>query len=86
MGLMHGILFEAGLAFSSPTAVLPVFLNQFTGSLTLIGLFTAVVKAGGVLPQLIVAHRLQGRSRSKRILVPAIWMRAASWGVLGPQE
>jgi hypothetical protein len=83
MGLVHGIFFEAGLAFSSPTAVLPVFLNQFTGSLALIGLSTAVVKAGGVLPQLIVAHRLQGRSRSKRVLVPAIWIRAASWGVLG---
>jgi hypothetical protein len=83
MGLMHGILFEAGLAFSSPTAVLPVFLNQFTGSLALIGLFSAVVKAGGVLPQLIVAHRLQGSARSKRVLVPAIWIRAASWGVLG---
>jgi hypothetical protein len=83
MGLIHGILFEASLAFSSPTAVLPVFLNQFTGSLALIGLFSAVVKAGGVLPQLIVAHHLQGSARSKRVLVPAIWVRAASWGVLG---
>ncbi|MBN1837822.1 MAG: MFS transporter [Spirochaetales bacterium] len=83
MGLIHGILFEAALAFSSPTAVLPVFLSHFTGSLALIGLFSAVVKAGGVLPQLIVAHRLQGRSQNKPVLVAAIWARAAAWGVLG---
>lgn len=83
MGLLHGIFFQGGLAFSSPTAVLPVFLNHFTGSLALIGLFSAVVTAGGVVPQLVIAYRLQGRRRSKPLLVAAIWVRAAAWGVLG---
>lgn len=83
MGVLHGALFQAGLAFSSPTAVLPVFLSHFTGSLALIGLFSAVVTAGGVLPQLLVAHEVQGRARSKPVLLVAIWIRAASWAVLG---
>lgn len=82
MGLLHGIMFQAGMAFSAPNTVLPVFLNHFTGSLSLIGLCSAVVTAGGVLPQLVVAHRLQGRRRTKPVLVAAIWTRAAAWGVL----
>lgn len=83
MGLLHGVFFQAGLAFSSPTAVLPVFLSHFTGSLALIGLFSAVVTAGGVLPQLLVAHELRGMARGKPVLVAAIWVRAAAWGILG---
>lgn len=83
MGVIHGTLFQAGLAFSSPTTVLPVFLSHFTGSLALIGLFSAIVTAGGVLPQLLVAHELERRVRGKPLLVTAIWIRAASWGVLG---
>lgn len=83
MGLAHGILFQAGLAFSSPTTILPVFLKNYTGSLALIGLFSAVVTAGGVFPQLLVAHRLKGRPTSKPVLVGAIWTRAAAWGLLG---
>jgi MFS family permease len=83
MGLFHGIFFQAGMAFSSPTTVLPVFLNHFTGSLALIGLFSAVVTAGGVFPQLFVAHRMQGRQRGKSVLVSAIWVRAGAWAILG---
>lgn len=83
MGILHGVFYQAGLAISSPTTVLPVFLSHFTGSLALIGLFSAVVTAGGVLPQLVVAHRLEGRARTKPVLVVAIWIRAGAWAVLG---
>ena len=83
MGVLHGVFYQAGLAFSSPTTVLPVFLNHFTGSLALIGVFSAIVTAGGVLPQLFVAHRIQGRARAKPLLVTAIWTRAGAWAVLG---
>ncbi len=77
------MFFQAGMAFSSPTTVLPVFLQHFTGSIALIGLFSAVVKAGGVFPQLLVAHRMQRQPRGKPLLLSAIWVRAASWGILG---
>jgi MFS family permease len=83
MGVLHGVFYQAGLAFSSPTTVLPVFLNHFTGSLALIGLFSAVVTAGGVLPQLLVAHRIRRRAQAKPVLVAAIWTRAGAWAVLG---
>ncbi len=82
-GLLHGIFYRAGIAFSEPTSVLPVFLNQFTGSLTLIGVFSALMQGGGILPLLFVAHHLEGKTRKKPVMVAAIWTRAAAWGVLG---
>lgn len=30
MGLLHGVFFNGGMAFSNPTTILPVFLNTFT--------------------------------------------------------
>ena len=83
MGLVHGILFRAGMAFSEPMSVLPVFLKHFTGSQAMIGVFSALMNAGGVLPQLLVAHRLEDRPRKKSVLVVAIWVRAALWLLLG---
>ncbi|MCD6416901.1 MAG: MFS transporter [Planctomycetes bacterium] len=83
MGLAHGILFQTGMAFSGPMTVLPVFLNHFTVSQMMIGLFSALMSAGGVLPQLLVAHRLETRPRKKPTLVLMIWVRAAIWLALG---
>lgn len=83
MGLIHGVLFQTGMAFSAPMSVLPVFLSHFTGSLTMIGVFSSLMNAGGVLPQLFVAHRLESRPRKKPVLVVAIWVRAAAWAILG---
>ncbi len=83
MGLIHGIMYQAGMAFSAPMSVLPVFLNHFTGSQTMIGVFSALMNAGGVLPQLFVASKIQSRPRKKPVLVVAIWVRAAVWLILG---
>jgi len=82
-GLLHGVFYRAGMAFSEPTSVLPVFLSHFTGSLTMIGVFSALIQGGGVLPLLFVANRLEKTRRKKPVLVAAIWVRAAAWGVLG---
>jgi len=83
MGLAHGILFQTGMAFSGPMTVLPVFLNHFTVSKLVIGLFSTLMNAGSVLPQLLVAHRLETKPRKKPTLVVMIWVRAAIWLVLG---
>ena len=82
-GLLHGVFYRAGLAFSEPTSVLPVFLSHYTGSLAMIGTFSALIQGGGVLPQLFVAKRLEQIPRKKPVLLAAIWVRAAAWGVLG---
>ncbi len=83
MGLVHGVLFRAGMAFSEPMSVLPVFLKHFTGSQAMIGVFSALMNAGSVLPQLLVAHKLESKPRKKPVLVVAIWVRAALWLILG---
>ena len=83
MGLVHGILFQTGMAFSGPMTVLPVFLNHFTVSQMVIGVFSALMNAGSVLPQLFVAHRLESKPRKKPVLVVMIWVRAGIWLVLG---
>ena len=82
-GVLHGVFYRAGIAFSEPTSVLPVFLNHYTGSLTMIGLFSALIQGGGVIPQLFVANRVERAPRKKPLLLVAIWIRAAAWGVLG---
>jgi len=82
-GLLHGVFYRAGMAFSEPTSVLPVFLSHFTGSLTMIGVFSALIQGGGMLPLLFVANRLERVRRKKPALLVAIWVRAAAWGILG---
>jgi len=82
MGLIHGVMFSFGMAFSEPFAVLPVFMNAFTKSKLLIGLMISIIKSGSALPQLLVARKMQGLARSKPILIKALWIRWLAWGLL----
>ena len=83
MGLLHGIFFTGGMAFSNPTAILPVFLDSLTGSKTIVGFFSTVMQSGSFLPQLFVASWIRGRKRTKPVLILAIVVRMLCWGVLG---
>ena len=86
MGLLHGIFYNGGIAFSEPTTVLPIFLNNFTNSKILIGLSSTIMSQvggiGSVLPQLFVARRLENKVRKKPVLIGAITTRALCWGSL----
>jgi len=82
MGLVHGITYAFGMAFSEPFSLLPVFLQSFTGSRTFIGFVISIIKAGSSLPQLLIARYLFGKSRGKPVLVWAIWLRWLAWLLL----
>jgi hypothetical protein len=86
MGLIHGIFYTAGEAFFNADTIIPVFLNYFTNSKTLIGLSSTLIgRLGGiasVFPQLIVANRMETKVRKKPLLQFAITIRALSWGML----
>jgi MFS family permease len=86
MGLLHGIFYNGGLAFSEPTTVLPVFLNNFTNSKILVGLSSTIMSQfggiGSVLPQLFVASKLESKVCKKPILIVAIIIRALCWALL----
>ena len=61
--------FFIGMAFLDTSTVLPALVARLGGTPTALALITAFRQAGYYLPQLIVAHRLQGRSRYKPFLV-----------------
>jgi len=83
MGLLHGVFFNGGMAFSNSTTILSVFLNTFTHSKVIVGLFSSVMNTGSVLPQLFVANKLENKVYKKPVLVMAITIRALCWGLLG---
>jgi len=86
MGLIHGILFIGGQAFSNPDTIIPIFLNHFTDSKTLIGLSSTLLGSLGgissVLPQLFIARKLENAIHKKPLLRFSITIRALSWGFL----
>jgi hypothetical protein len=86
MGLIHGIFYMAGEAFFNADTIIPIFLNYFTSSKTLIGLSSTLIgRLGGiasVFPQLIVANRMETKARKKPLLQFAVTIRALSWGML----
>lgn len=86
MGILYGIFFTGGLAFSDPSTVLPIFLGNFTDSKTLIGLSAAVMSTfggiGSLLPQLFVASKLESKASKRPVLRIAITVRALCWGLL----
>jgi len=62
VGVMNGSIFGFGTSFLDPTTVLPVFVRHFTHSDTVVGLASALHRAGWHLPQLFVAGYLERRS------------------------
>jgi MFS family permease len=83
MGLLHGVFFTGGMAFSNSTVILPVFLNSLTSSKSVIGFFSSIMRSGSFLPQLFVASRIRTRESKKPVLIFAIVVRMLCWGALG---
>jgi MFS family permease len=86
MGLIHGILFTGGQAFCNPNTILPIFLNHLTNSKFLIGLSSTLMGSLGgivsIVPQLLVANKIENKIRKKPLLIFTITIRALSWGLL----
>ncbi|MBT5830909.1 MAG: MFS transporter [Candidatus Latescibacteria bacterium] len=59
VGLLNGVIFTFGMAFMDATTVLPVFIKRYTTSDTIVGLASALHRAGWHLPQLFVASYLE---------------------------
>ena len=60
------------LTFISPSSVLPAFVRELTDSPTLIGLSGTIFAAGYLLPQLLVAHWVRGKPRTKPFLMATL--------------
>jgi MFS family permease len=65
------MFFISSSAFWEPGTVLPSYLSGLTASPVLLGLGPALKNAGWMVPQLIVAGLVEGRSRTKGLVVAA---------------
>ena len=70
--LLDSIFFGIGMAFASPTTILPSFVSQLTDSPPMIGLVLTIQSGAWLLPQLIAANYLADKAHKKPyLLLPA---------------
>lgn len=67
--VLDASFFFAGYAFLDPVAVLPVLLNDLSGSRVIVGLLTALQRAGWLVPQLLAASFVLHRPRKKPFVI-----------------
>lgn len=75
VGILNGVIFTFGMAFMDPTTVLPVFIKKYTTSDTIVGLASAMHRAGWHLPQLFVAIYLERKALRLGVYLRANIMR-----------
>lgn len=63
LGVLNGVMFNLHDALLSPTLVLAWFISRLGAPNLLVGLLPAIWTGGSLLPQLIVASRVQGLPR-----------------------
>jgi MFS family permease len=67
VGVMNGALFMFGVAFMSPTTVLPHFINNFTDSRVIVGMSSFLHVGCWCLPQVFAAAWVERFPRKKKL-------------------
>jgi MFS family permease len=67
--VLDASFFIAALAFVDPVAILPILVSDLGGSRTLVGLVSALQRAGWLIPQLLGASLVLHRTRKKPFLI-----------------
>jgi len=75
LGVVNGALFTAVKAMLRPTYFLSVLVDRLTGSSVAVGGISAVLMAGGLLPQVILAKHLEPLPRMKQIYFASAVLR-----------
>ena len=71
--VLDATFFFAGMAFLDPVAILPVLLNDLSGSRVIVGLMSGLQRAGWLIPQLLGASFVLHRPRKKPfVLFPCL--------------
>ena len=71
LGVINGAIFMFGFSFLHPNTVLPVFVRQLTESNVLVGLASAIQRAGWLLPQLLVAGYAENLTYKRGLYIRA---------------
>ncbi len=76
-------LFAIAMSLIGTSTVLPTFIARLTSSPIAVGLASGIVSAAWMLPQLIVASAVSGRTSVKPIIVKAAWLSRPLFLLLG---
>jgi MFS family permease len=82
LGVANGALFILGSTFISGNIVMPLFLQNFTDSKTLIGLASAFLSIGWYLPQFFEGYFAEKTTTKMPIYRFAAWIRISSFAAL----
>jgi len=75
LGILHGVFFNTAMSFANQNTVIPVFLNYFISSKTLIGLFSSLMRLGNIIPQIFTAHILESKTKKMPTMIGVLTSR-----------
>jgi MFS family permease len=80
--VLDASFFVCALAFLDPVVILPVLLSDLSGSQVIVGLMSALQRAGWLIPQLLAASFVLHRPRKKPFVVyPCLFSRLPFLGL-----
>ena len=82
LGVMNGVFYTTGMAFTSATVVLPWYVSQLTQSNVLIGILPALQLGGWALPQLLLINFMLHRRQRLRYYRRGAVVRSSCWALL----
>ncbi|MEI7904708.1 MAG: MFS transporter [Candidatus Firestonebacteria bacterium] len=82
LGVANGAFFMLASTFISGNIVMPLFLQNFTGSKALIGLASAFLSLGWFLPQFFEGYFAEKKSTRMPIYRFAAWIRMVAFALL----
>lgn len=82
LGVANGIIYGLADSLIAPSFVLALFVNRLGAPNVLVGLIPAILSGGGLLPQLLVATRVQGQPRVMHWYRRTSFVRASALALL----
>lgn len=81
--MAHGTFYATAITIAEPSTILPLIVNYFTDSTTLIGLFSSLLRGGAVLMQLYAAFYAQAYAKVIGKLRIVFFFRFFMWFSIG---
>ncbi len=81
-GVLNGVFYATGMAFTSATVALPWYVSQLTQSNVIIGILPAMQLGGWALPQLLLINYMQRQRRKLKFYRRSALVRSTCWALL----
>lgn len=83
LGIINGVLFNFAFAITGSETILPVYMSTLTSSGIIIGLVGSMQKALWPMPQIFMAHYLEGRKYTKFVYIYTAIIRTVTMFLMG---